>query len=92
MDDSEARSKLGDPATSFQDKFRAAIAIVKSEKVLVQDLLRCLDIRGLPAELAAMKLHKLTGRPRDSEPVGVHLTRDSWEEYLRIHPLPDELE
>lgn len=83
MNINEAKSIISDSESSFTDKYRAVIAIVESEDVQCDDLLPCLDVEGMGAELAAMKLHTMTGRVRDNKPLGVYLDRQDWEEFLK---------
>lgn len=85
MDLSEAKDVIADPEASFQDKYHATNAIVNADAVQPEDLLPCLDIEGVSAEMAAMKLHLLTGRKRDNEPLGVYLDRQSWEQFLKLN-------
>ncbi len=84
MDILEAKSIIVDAKRSFAEKFRAVKVIVDADNVQPADLLDCLDVEGVSAELAAMKLHILTGRKRDNGPIGVYLDRQDWEEYLKV--------
>lgn len=82
MDLAEARSIIAAPNSSFADKFAAASVIVGSESVETIDLLSCLELGGVIAEMAAMRLHMITGRARDHDKLGVYLDRSNWEAYL----------
>ena len=83
MDIATAQSVIRARESSLTERLEAVRSIAESDEVQPADLLECLDLHGICAELAAMKLHLLTGRARDNGVVGVYLDRQSWEDYLR---------
>lgn len=82
MNLNEARAILSDDASSFTDRYAAVRVMVDSDDVELADLLECLTVEGVIAEMAAIKLHLLTGHPRDNGVLGVYLGKDDWEQYL----------
>ena len=48
---------------SFADQVEAASVITSSADASLDDVLKCMEFPGLPAELAAIELHRRTGRP-----------------------------
>ncbi len=82
MNLNEARAVISDNESSFTDLYAAVRVIVDSDDVELSDLVECLTVEGVSAEMAAMKLHLLTGRPRDNGVLGVYLGKDDWERYL----------
>lgn len=83
MNFNEAKQVVVDSTKSFQEKYQAAAVLIGSDIVKPNDLLSCLEIPGVIGEMAAMKLHIMTGRPRDNVGQGVRTDRAEWEQFLK---------
>src|SRR5205807_602855 len=85
MTERYALKLLHDPEAPYPALVNAVAWLCEQPGTKLQDLLLCLDRGGMAAEMAAMRLHELTGRqkPRDSR--SVFLTRAEWEHYFKVH-------
>jgi hypothetical protein len=80
----EARGMIRDLDLPWSQHCFAASVITNSTEATYDDLLACLRIRGLPAELAACSLYLRTRRPRKNSSIeSFCLDHDDWEKYLR---------
>jgi len=80
----EARQLIHAPDASFASRVEAAITLARSPASTLDDLLACLKHRGLPAETAAIMLHKRTKRPERSDAIPSVITDyDDWVAYLK---------
>ena len=86
MNLNEARDILGDPESSFSDKYRATTFLTHTEGVPLRDIVSCLRVGGVCTEMAAMRLHRLTARPLGGGDVGLITDAEDWAEYLRQNP------
>ena len=78
----EAKNVLVDNSSTFTHKYHAVIAIIYSDDATICDIVDCLGIEGVCAEMAAMRLHFLTSRKRPIDLSGVYLLKDEWADYL----------
>lgn len=78
----EAKAIVADPKRKFTEKYQAVAFIIAAPNVAPSDLLDCLSVGGISAEMAAMKLHSLTARPLDNKPTGAYLKKEDWQLYL----------
>jgi hypothetical protein len=80
----EARRTILDDTASFSAWTTAAGVLTSTDESTLEDLLRCLDRKGLPAEMAATTLYLRTKRPlRDDSPLSIVVDPQNWREYLR---------
>jgi hypothetical protein len=80
----EARQLICAPDASFVSRVEAATELARSSASTLDDLLACLKHRGLPAETAAIMLHKRTKRPERSDTFPSVITdHDDWAAYLK---------
>jgi len=75
----DARRILTDRNADDLDATLAAHAVVSSSEPLIGDLLSCLNRKGLPAEIGAMGLYRLTKRPLDKPLI---VTYEAWRDIL----------
>jgi hypothetical protein len=81
MTHAEASAVIRDVSATFQLHFLAAAALISSAQTTTDDLLICLRLKGLPAELAATTLYFRTGR---AQVENIFVTDDDdWANYLR---------
>jgi hypothetical protein len=78
----QARETVRDSQAPFAQQVEAAGAISESPQAELSDLIRCLRLRGLPAEIAALALYQRTGRPRPQRPSDVVVDATDWSRYL----------
>ena len=80
----QARKTIRDDSASFSAWVTAAGVLTSKEETTFEDLLSCLDRKGLPAEMAATTLYVRTRRPtKDESPLSLVLDSQDWREYLR---------
>jgi len=84
MTTEEARETIRDDAASFSAWVTAAGVLTSTEESTLEDLLLCLDRKGLPAEMAATTLYVRTKRPlKDNSPLSLVVDSQNWQEYLQ---------
>jgi hypothetical protein len=80
----EARETLHNAESAYTRLYEAALAIVAAKESTIDNLLDCLRRGGIAAEIAAMKLHKLTNRPVENGwPALLVNDAEDWEAYLK---------
>ena len=83
MNMTEAKTVLSDSESTLSQKYLAVVAITQSEEASVRDLVDCLEVGGICAEMAATRLHVLTGRERSNDKdLGLYLRPQDWAEYV----------
>lgn len=79
MNIDQARRTIRDDDEPFVGYCEAAGVLTDGPDSRIEDLIACLARKGLPAEMAATRLHSLTGRTSEN---GVILDADNWGAYL----------
>lgn len=78
----DAREIIRDRSSSFPRQVEAAALIAGSKRSELNDLIRCLHLRGLPAETAATALYMRTGRPYSGDVTDFSVEPGDWSRYL----------
>ena len=80
----EAKQAIQNDTASFSAWVTAAGVLTSSHESSLDDLLSCLNRRGLPAEMAATALYVRTGRARKCDTIESFVTDYAdWADYLR---------
>lgn len=85
MTTDEAISVIRDAKSTFEKCVEAAGVLTQSESTPLNYLVECLKRRGLPAEIAAMRLYKITNRPGPKTPYEFIADHDDWAAYVKQH-------
>jgi len=78
----EARTQIRRDSAPLERQLEAAAAIAFSKQSELSDLIRCLRLGGLAAEIAATALHARTGRPFSKDQGLLSADADEWTRYL----------
>jgi len=82
MNMTEAKMILANADSTFTQKYEAVLVLTQSSETTVRELVACLELGGICAEMAAMRLHLLTGRERPKGQIGVYLDPSDWATYV----------
>ena len=82
MNITEARVILADANSTFTQKYEAVRVLTQSSETTIRELVACLEFGGICAEMAAMRLHLLTGRERPEGEIGVCLAPSDWAAFI----------
>ncbi len=77
-----ARDIIRDRSSPLPRQVEAAAVIASSTRSELGDLIRCLHLRGLPAETAAAALYTRTGRPYSGDVADFSTDPGEWSCYL----------
>jgi len=78
----EARQIIRTGSSSLPQQVEAAAFLTSSKQSELGDLIRCLRLRGLPAETAATALYTRTGRPYSGRISDFSADAAEWLQYL----------
>jgi len=76
---------IRNPDSTFEKCVDAAGVLAESEATPLDYLVECLKRRGLPAEIAAMKLYQRTKRLKPKSSHEFISNHDDWLNYVRQH-------
>jgi hypothetical protein len=82
MSTEEAIKTIRDLDSTFDECVKAAGVLADSPTTPIRMLVECLKRRGLPAEIAAMKLYVRTNRPKPKSPSEFIANYEDWLNYL----------
>jgi hypothetical protein len=79
----EAIETIREPNSTFGKYVEAAGILAETESTPLDFLVECLFRKGLPAEIAAMKLYIRTNRSRPKTPGDFISDPENWKNYLK---------